>query len=35
VAKKAKVSVAPTAAKGKKAAAPKGQGNIMSFFSKK
>ncbi|KAH0279131.1 hypothetical protein KCU91_g1958, partial [Aureobasidium melanogenum] len=32
--KKAKVSVAPTTAKTKKAA-PKGQGNIMSFFSKK
>ncbi|CAD0088507.1 unnamed protein product [Aureobasidium mustum] len=32
--KKPKVSVAPTAAKTKKAA-PKGQGNIMSFFSKK
>jgi DNA polymerase delta subunit 3 len=32
--KKAKVSVAPPAAKTKKAA-PKGQGNIMSFFSKK
>ncbi|KAH0290128.1 hypothetical protein M436DRAFT_50370 [Aureobasidium namibiae CBS 147.97] len=32
--KKAKVSVAPTTAKAKKAA-PKGQGNIMSFFSKK
>jgi DNA polymerase delta subunit 3 len=34
VPKKAKVSVAPTTAKTKKAA-PKGQGNIMSFFSKK
>ena len=32
--KKAKVSVAPPAAKTKKAAS-KGQGNIMSFFSKK
>lgn len=32
--KKAKVSAAPTTAKTKKAA-PKGQGNIMSFFSKK
>jgi DNA polymerase delta subunit 3 len=32
--KKPKVSVAPPAAKPKKAA-PKGQGNIMSFFSKK
>ena len=32
--KKAKASAAPTTAKTKKAA-PKGQGNIMSFFSKK
>ncbi|KEQ88144.1 hypothetical protein M438DRAFT_343232 [Aureobasidium pullulans EXF-150] len=32
--KKVKVAVAPPAAKNKKAA-PKGQGNIMSFFSKK
>jgi len=32
--KKARVSAAPTTAKAKKAA-PKGQGNIMSFFSKK
>ncbi|THZ10687.1 hypothetical protein D6C95_00369 [Aureobasidium pullulans] len=32
--KKVKVTVAPPAAKNKKAA-PKGQGNIMSFFSKK
>ncbi|KAG9965056.1 hypothetical protein KCU61_g2102, partial [Aureobasidium melanogenum] len=32
--KKAKVSVAPTTAKTKKAA-PRGQGSIMSFFSKK